>query len=89
MALGAGVGHVLRLVLSESLVLAGIGLGAGVVVALLASRWIRTLLFETAPTDPLAFVSSAILLMGAALLAALVPAQRAARIDPHQALRAE
>ena len=66
-------------------VLAGVALGAG--GSLILSRVIASMLFETAPTDAAAFVGAVILLACAALAAALIPAHRAARVDPMRALR--
>jgi ABC-type antimicrobial peptide transport system permease subunit len=55
----------------------------------LAARWVRSLLYETQPVDPLAISVSITLLLVAAILAAVIPARRAASIDPMRALRTE
>jgi putative ABC transport system permease protein len=86
-ALGAERGDILRLVVGNGLRLAGVGLGAGVVLALALTRTISSLLFETAPVDPPTYVSVVALLSGVALLASYVPARRASRIAPTDALR--
>jgi ABC-type antimicrobial peptide transport system permease subunit len=65
------------------------GAGAGVVLALGAVRWIRSMLFEVAPYDPATLLVSTLLLLGVGLGACWLPARRAAEIDPAQALRAD
>jgi ABC-type antimicrobial peptide transport system permease subunit len=67
--------------------LAGLGLVIGLLAALPLTRFLRTLLFQVSPTDPLAFASVALLLAAVALVAAYVPGRRASRIDPTDALR--
>jgi putative ABC transport system permease protein len=88
-ALGAARGKILQLILSESakLVLLGLALGIGGAIAL--GRFLRSLLFEVRPTDPLTFAAVAILLALVTLAAAYVPARRAMRVDPMVALRHE
>jgi len=87
MAVGAARADVARGVLREGLGLAAWGTGLGLVAGVALSRLIRSLLFETSPTDPWTFAQTATLLVIAALLAMLVPTLRAARLDPVQALR--
>jgi predicted permease len=87
MALGAGPGTVMALVLRQGLTLALIGTAAGVLGALTVSRVLSKLLYGVSPTDPIAFGSSALLLLGVAGMACWVPSRRAARIDPMLALR--
>jgi putative ABC transport system permease protein len=89
MALGAQRRNVLALVLREGMILTAVGVGVGLGIALALMRILRGLLFEIAPTDPLTFVSTALLLGVVALLACYLPARRAARIDPMVALRHE
>jgi len=89
MALGAGAGQVLRLVLGQALRLAGAAVAVGLVGALAASRSLASLLYGVTPTDPPTFAATAALLVGVAGLAAWVPARRAARVDPTVALRNE
>ena len=89
MALGANPGSVLRMVVSQSLQLAGIGIAVGVVVSLALTRLLNNLLYEVAPNDPLTFSAVTGILALTALLAGSIPAWRAARIDPLLALRQE
>jgi predicted permease len=89
MALGADAGSVVRLVVIEAGRLLGVGVGLGLAGALLLTRMLDQLLFNVSPRDPLSFLGSAGLLAAAALLASLVPARRAARLDPMIALRSD
>ena len=89
MALGALPAQMLRMVLRESLTLVGYGVTIGVAAACAASRLVASMLFGLSPTDPITYGAVALLLVAVALLAALLPARRAARIDPMVALRAE
>jgi putative ABC transport system permease protein len=87
MALGAQRGDVLRLVLTDGMRLVSLGIGAGVAAALIVTRGIQGLLFNVSPTDPTTFVAISALLAAIALLACYIPARRATRIDPLDALR--
>lgn len=89
MALGAQRAHVLRMVLRDGarMILAGVLIG--VIAALLLTRLMANMLFGIKPADPITFVSVAALLSGIALLACYVPAQRAMKVDPIEALRHE
>ena len=89
MALGARRVDVMRLVLGHGfkLVLAGIAVGS--IGALIATRGLTSLLFATAPTDPVTYAGVAALLTLVALLASYIPARRATKVDPIQALRTE
>jgi len=89
MAMGAQSGDVLSQVLRDGMRLAGGGLICGLIAAIGATRLIRSWLFEVTPTDPLTFAGIAILLAAVALLACWLPARRAAKIDPMEALRCE
>jgi predicted permease len=89
MALGATELRVLRGVLRQGLVLAGLGIGIGFVAALALQRVMTGLLYGVAATDPLTFAGVAVVMVLTAVVAALVPARRATRVDPLVALRNE
>ena len=88
-ALGAGRRDVVRLFVGEGTRLAGIGVLAGLALALALTQLLRGLIFGVAATDVMTFAAVSTLLLGAALLAAWLPARRAARVDPVAALRSE
>ena len=87
MTMGAQPGDVMRLVLKEGLVQAGLGLAIGLGAAVLLMRSFRTLLYEISPADPITLTAVALVLVSTALVACLVPARRAMRVDPVTALR--
>jgi predicted permease len=89
LALGASPPELIRLVVGDGLRLVAIGLVLGWVVALAGGRALGSLLYGVAPTDPLVLGLSLLVLLGVALVASMVPARRAARVDPMAALRAE
>jgi putative ABC transport system permease protein len=88
MALGAANRSVLLLVMSEGIVVSAMGLGVGLVASGVVGRAIRSLLFGVAPTDPASLAATTALLAIVAVAASIVPARRALRVDPLEALRA-
>jgi predicted permease len=88
-ALGAQVGDIRRLVLTQGLRVAAIGVAGGIIIALMTGKFVASLLFETSPRDPMVFSVVAVLLLAVATVASLVPARRAVRADPLTALRSE
>jgi putative ABC transport system permease protein len=88
-ALGAGSGDVLRMILSQGLRTIFIGVAIGIAGSLALTRTVQSLLFGITPTDPLTFGGVTLLLAGAAFLACLIPARRATKVDPMVALRYE
>jgi putative ABC transport system permease protein len=89
LALGAQRGQVLRLMLIDGLRPALIGLALGMVASAGTSRIIRSMLYGTRPLDPAVFATVGAMLLGVGALACVVPAWRASRLDPMQALRTE
>jgi predicted permease len=87
MALGATETRVQRDVIWRTMRLALVGVSVGIIASLAVSRLIASLLFRTAPTDPLAFIGMIVLLGAVALLAGYLPARKASKIDPMIALR--
>jgi putative ABC transport system permease protein len=89
MAFGAGPADVVLTMVRDAAWPALLGLSVGMTVALFATRVVQSFLFETTPHDPATFAAVAVIMIVAALVAAWVPARRAARVDPVIALRAE
>jgi ABC-type antimicrobial peptide transport system permease subunit len=89
LALGAERGTILRMVVRRGMLLAGIGLAAGLAAAFAASRLLTRMLYGVKPGDPATYALVAGVLGGIALLACYLPARRATRVDPIIALRAE
>jgi ABC-type antimicrobial peptide transport system permease subunit len=89
MALGAQRGNVVLLVMKKAALLLALGLSAGLVASWFATRALQSFLFGVKQHDPITIASVCALLAVCGLLAALIPARRAASIDPVQALRAE
>ena len=88
-ALGAQRGDVLRLIVGHGALLGGVGIVIGLAGALAVTRFLRTLLFGISPFDVVSFVGVSAMLTGIALLASYLPARRAAKVDPVEALRYE
>jgi putative ABC transport system permease protein len=87
LALGARATDVLRLVVGRGVALTGIGVLIGVLGAVAITRVTATMLFDVSPTDPLSFVGVSVFLIGVSALASYIPARRATRVDPLEALR--
>jgi len=87
MALGALPGEVRRMVLAEGLRLTGAGIGLGIAAALVLTRVMVSLIFGVTTYDPAVFAGVALLLAVASSIAALVPAHRATRVNPLDAVR--
>jgi ABC-type antimicrobial peptide transport system permease subunit len=88
-ALGAGVGDVVRLVIAEGMRFAGVGIVVGAALALWASKWVGPMLFSVSARDPVVYAVVAVVLLLAAMLASAIPSLRATRVDPNVALKAE
>ncbi|HXQ74253.1 MAG TPA: ABC transporter permease, partial [Pyrinomonadaceae bacterium] len=89
MALGAQIADVLKLVLRRAMLLAVIGVAFGVAGSIVVTRYLETLLFGVRPIDAITFVAVAVGLVLVALVASLIPARRATKVDPLTALRYE
>ena len=89
MALGANRGAVVKMVLRGALLQAGIGLLIGIPVALLAARWMTDQLYQVRSYDPASLLMALAVLLLSATVAGFIPARRASRIEPMQALRTE
>jgi ABC-type antimicrobial peptide transport system permease subunit len=88
-ALGGKPARVLRLVLAQGALLTGAGVALGIGGALALTRFLRALLYEVTPTDPLTFTVATLALVGVAMIACLHPARRAMMVDPMAVLRRE
>ncbi len=89
MALGAQTTDVLAMIMREGLLLACIGIAAGLLLVLGVTRFARAMLFQLSPTDPLSLAGAALFLFVVAIVAGLIPARRATKVDPLVALRYE
>jgi predicted permease len=88
-ALGAQAGHVMRLVVSDGLRVASLGVAIGVLVSLWAGKWAKPLLFDVSPRDPVVFVVVTLTLIFVAAAASWIPALRASKVEANVALRSE
>jgi len=88
-ALGASTADVVRLIVREGMTPAVVGVGAGAVAALGSAKLLQKLVFGVSASDPLTLAAVAAPLLVVALLASLIPAYRASRLDPLRILRAE
>jgi putative ABC transport system permease protein len=88
-AIGATDAQIVRLIITSGAGLAGVGILIGLGFSVLGARWLQPQLFHTSARDPLVLAIVAISLMMVALLAGWMPARRALRISPTEALRAE
>ena len=89
MAFGASRSSIVAMVLRQGVWLVVVGTTVGVALAIALSRFIRSQLFGVAPTDPFAFAAAIAILLVVAAVGCLIPARRAARVDPLVALRAD
>ncbi|HXJ73158.1 MAG TPA: ABC transporter permease, partial [Candidatus Dormibacteraeota bacterium] len=89
MALGARMDNVRSLVLRGGMKAVLLGIGLGLVAAVILTRFMARLLFQVDAIDPATFAAAAVMLIGTAVLACYIPAQRATRVDPMEALRSE
>jgi ABC-type antimicrobial peptide transport system permease subunit len=87
MALGATAGHARAVVFREAAVVLGTGAAAGLIGAPLLGRWLDALAFGIAPSHPAILIGCTIVLASVACLAAWLPAQRAARVEPRTAMQ--
>jgi putative ABC transport system permease protein len=88
-ALGAQMGDLIRLVVSEGMKLGAIGVALGATAAFASAKWIAPLLFRESPRDPVVFSIVAGVLLTVTMVASFIPARRAARVDPNRALRSD
>ena len=86
-ALGAARGDILRLVIGNGLTLTLTGIAIGIAASVALTRLLSALLYQTSATDPLTFLAAAALFTAVAVAASLIPARRATRIDPMDALQ--
>lgn len=87
LALGATRGAILRMILRDALLIVGLGLAAGLGAGLLTTRFLERWLFGLTPTDAATLAGAALVLLAMTLVAGLLPARRAAKVEPVRALR--
>ena len=88
-AVGAATSRVVLLVLGDGLRIAAVGVALGLVLVLAGGRWVADLLFDTSPREPVVLMLVGVGLLVVASVASLVPARRAARVSPMEALRTD
>lgn len=88
-ALGAKPDQIVRMVVGQNLRVVGLGLAAGVLFAIPATRLLRGLLFQVGPNDPMTFVAIGVMLAAVAIVASYLPARRGTQVDPVVTLKAE
>jgi ABC-type lipoprotein release transport system permease subunit len=88
-ALGAQIADVVKIVVGQGLRHGVAGILIGGVIAVGAARWVKPLLFDESPRDPLVYAIVTLVLLAVAITASWIPARRAARVDPNVALRSE
>jgi predicted permease len=88
-ALGAQIGDLIRLVVTEGMKMGGLGVGIGAAIAFASARWMAPLLFKESPRDPLIYGVVAATLLAVTAVASFIPARRAAGVDPNRALRSD
>ena len=89
MALGADINNIIKIVVKKGLVLCFVGVGVGLVGSIVISRFLSALLYDISYADPLTLIMVSLVLTGVTFCACYLPAQKAARIDPMEALRYE
>jgi len=86
MSIGANSADILKMIVSDGIKLAAVGIGIGAVTAIGLTRLIRSLLFGVGPSDPITFIAIVLVMLTVALLASVIPAVRAAAVNPLMAL---
>jgi ABC-type antimicrobial peptide transport system permease subunit len=89
LALGAQRSDILRMILKEALFIVGVGIVAGLIMSIVTGRLIASFMFADSGMDTYIYLAVALLLIGIAMLACLIPAYKATKIDPSDALRCE
>jgi ABC-type antimicrobial peptide transport system permease subunit len=89
LALGAALEEVVRSFVRHGLAVSGVGAACGLAAAFALTRFMKSMLFEVSPADPLTYGAASVGLILAAALASYLPARRATRVDPVEALRSE